>query len=122
MASPSLIPASFERFLSVTTDREQMIASNMANVDTPGFRTKDMNFQHEMARATSMGASGMDDVEFAPVVQQVQGLLERPDGNNVSLDRESLLLAQTQLQYQLGAQLVKSNFHELLSAISGGGS
>ena len=54
-----------------------------------------------------------------PVVN-VKGLLERPDGNNVNLDRESLLLAQTQLQYQMGIQLVKSQFHQLLSAINGG--
>ncbi len=121
MASSPLLPASLERFLEVTTDREQTIAANMANIDTPGYRTKDLNFQHEMARATSMDASGNGEVQMVPVVQQVHGLLERPDGNNVNLDRESLLLAQTQLQYQMGIQMVKSHFHELLSAISGGG-
>ena len=122
MATSPLVPASLERFLQLTADREQTIASNMANIDTPGYRTKDLNFQHEMARATSMDSmgSGSDVVDLMPVVQQVQGLLERPDGNNVNLDRESLLLAQTQLQYQMGVQLVKSHFHELLSAISGG--
>jgi hypothetical protein len=40
----------------------------------------------------------------------VQGLPERPDGNNVNIDRESLLLSQTQLQFQLGVQLVKNQF------------
>ncbi len=120
MATIALVPAAYERFLEITGDREQTIASNMANIDTPGFRTKDLNFQHEMARATSLSDAGGNEVQMVPVVQQVQGLLERPDGNNVSLDREGLLLAQTQLQYQLGVQLVKSHFHELLSAISGG--
>lgn len=121
MATPSLLPASMERFLEISTDREQTIASNMANVDTPGYKTKDLDFQREMARATSISSSGEDDAELVPVVQQVQGLLQRPDGNNVNLDRESLLLAQSQLQFQMGIQLVKSNFHELLSAINGGG-
>ncbi len=120
MATSPLLPSSLERFLEVATDREQTVASNMANVDTPGYRTKDINFQHEMARATSMSDMGMNDVELTPVVQQVQGLMERPDGNNVNLDRESLLMAQSQLQYQMGIQLVKSHFHELLSAINGG--
>ena len=46
--------------------------------------------------------------------------MERPDGNNVSLDREGLLLAKTQLQYQLAIQLVKGEFHQMLSAINGG--
>jgi flagellar basal-body rod protein FlgB len=120
MATSTLLPASLERFLEISTDREQTVAANMANIDTPGYRTKDLNFQHEMARATSMYAAGEDDVDMVPVVQQVQGLLERPDGNNVNLDRESLLLAQSQLQYQMGVQLVKSHFHELLSAINSG--
>jgi flagellar basal-body rod protein FlgB len=52
---------------------------------------------------------------------EVKGLMERPDGNNVNLDREGLLMSQTQLQYQMGVQLVKHNFHSLLSAINGGG-
>jgi flagellar basal-body rod protein FlgB len=46
--------------------------------------------------------------------------MERPDGNNVNLDREGLLMAQTQLQYELGIQLIKSDFHQTLSAINGG--
>ncbi|HEY0784901.1 MAG TPA: flagellar basal body rod protein FlgB [Acidobacteriaceae bacterium] len=117
MASAPLIPASLERFLELTTDRQQIVSSNMANIDTPGYRTRDLNFQHELARASS----GLDEAQgLQPAVQQVQGLLERPDGNNVDLDRESLLLAQTQLQYSMGVQLVKSEFHQLLSAINGG--
>jgi flagellar basal-body rod protein FlgB len=56
-----------------------------------------------------------------PVVYEVQGLMERPDGNNVNLEREGLLMAQTQLQYQLGVQLVERHFHRTLSAINGGG-
>jgi flagellar basal-body rod protein FlgB len=39
----------------------------------------------------------------------------------VSLDREGLLMSETQLQYQIGIQLIKHQFHQILSAISGGG-
>ena len=39
------------------------------------------------------------------------------DGNNVNIDRESLMRSQTQLQYQMGVQLVKSQFHTMLTAI-----
>ena len=116
MATSPLIPSSLERFLELTTDREQTIAGNMANVDTPGYHTRDVNFKQTLLSASSTG----DEAELTPVVSRVHGLLERPDGNNVDLDRESMLLAQAQLQYQLGAQLVKSNFHQLLSAINGG--
>ncbi len=119
MATSALVPSSLEHFLELSTAREQTIASNMANVDTPGYRTRDLNFEHEMARASMQDDTGAE-VALQPVVNQVQGLLERPDGNNVNLDRESLLLAQSQLQYQMGVQLVKSHFHELLQAINGG--
>jgi flagellar basal-body rod protein FlgB len=47
--------------------------------------------------------------------------MERPDGNNVSLDHEGLMLARTQLQYQLAIQLIQNHFHQQLSAINGGG-
>ncbi len=111
---------SLERFLTLASDREQTIAGNMANIDTPGYKTKDLNFKQELARAQFSNTSNGNAVETGPSVSDVQGLLERPDGNNVNLDRESLLLSQTQLQYQMGIQLVKGKFHELLSAINGG--
>jgi flagellar basal-body rod protein FlgB len=57
---------------------------------------------------------------FEPASMEVAGLPERPDGNNVNIDRESLLLSQTQLQYQMGVQLIKSQFHTLLTAIKEG--
>lgn len=115
MADVNFLPSSLERFLEVTTDRSQTIAANMANVDTPGYHTKDLNFRQAL-----MQASDNNGAQFTPVVSEVSGLMERPDGNNVNLDRESMLLAQSQLQFQLGTQLVKSQFHQLLSAINGG--
>lgn len=105
-----------EQYLSVTNKRAMVIASNMANVDTPGYHTRDIDFQHELGRA--MLASDVDAAK--PVqVRDVTGLMERPDGNNVDVDRESVLLSEAQLQYQVGTQLMKSRFHELMSAING---
>jgi flagellar basal-body rod protein FlgB len=46
--------------------------------------------------------------------------MERPDGNNVSLERESLLLADTQLRFSTGVQLLRDKFKMLLSAIHEG--
>ena len=102
-----------EQFLSVTNKRETVIAANMANIDTPGYRTKDISFEQALTQSTG------DSAKVA--VRPVRGLLERPDGNNVDLDRESMLLAESQLNYQIGTQLLKANFHQLLSAINGGG-
>jgi flagellar basal-body rod protein FlgB len=103
-------------YLDVASNRQQLIVSNMANVDTPGYHTKDLDFQAAMRRVMSSG----DQSVLEPVSQEVPGLMERPDGNNVNIDRESLLLSQTQLQYQMGVQLIRSEFSRLLSAIKGG--
>jgi len=105
-----------ERFLDVTSQRHKLVVSNMANVDTPGYHTKDLDFRSELMRAVSAGEENV-----MPVARSVPGLLERPDGNNVSLDREGLLLAETQMQYGLGVQLLQHEFHNLLSAINDGG-
>ena len=106
------VSSQLESFLQLTGKRETVIAANMANIDTPGYRTQDINFQQAQQQASNTSAAGTG---------AVRSLLERPDGNNVDLDRESLLMAESQLSYQAGTQLLKSSFHQLLSAINGGG-
>lgn len=115
----TLIPAfsQLEQFLTLTNKRETVIAANMANVDTPGYHTQDIDFQKTLMQAASASEQGVSNV----AVRNVRGLLERPDGNNVNVDRESLLMAESQLNYQVGTQLLKANFHQLLSAINGEG-
>ena len=113
-----------ESYLKLAASRQQIISANMANIDTPGYHTRDIDFQHELSRAISeplmQTADGSGTVQLLPVIRQVPGLMERPDGNNVNLDREGLLMAETQLQYNLGIQLVENKFHQTLSAINGG--
>jgi len=58
---------------------------------------------------------------YAPVARTVRGLLQRPDGNNVSVERESLLLAETQMKFNLGVQLLKDEFKTISQAINSGG-
>ncbi len=106
-----------EKVLDVTSQRHKMVVANMANVDTPGYHTKDLDFRSELKRASGEG----ENANFLPVARSVSGLLERPDGNNVSLDREGLLLAETQMQFGLGIQLLQHEFHSLMSAIKEGG-
>jgi flagellar basal-body rod protein FlgB len=116
--------AMLESYLKLTASRVQAISANMANIDTPGYRTRDVNveseFQKVMSGSLHKSEDGSEAVQLSPVFHQVQGLMERPDGNNVSLDHEGLLLARTQLQYQLAIQLIQNHFHQTLSAINGG--
>lgn len=104
-----------ERYLSLATYRQGLVSSNLANIDTPGYKTVDIDFQREMSRAVT-GSAG----QSLPMVEQVQGLIERPDGNNVSIDRESLLLSQTQMQFTAAIELMRAEFKNLTDAISGG--
>jgi flagellar basal-body rod protein FlgB len=105
-----------ERYLDLASLRQSLISSNIANVDTPGYRTRDVDFEKEMQRA----AAATPDTDQRPVVRDVRGLIERPDGNNVSIDRETMLLAQTQLQFQAGVALLKQEFKRLQTAITEG--
>ena len=124
MTSSADLLSSLESYVSLTASREQTIAANMANVDTPGYHTRDINFEHELKRALDHSISNTSDpsgsAQINPASTEVRGLLERPDGNNVDLDREGVVLAQTQLEHQMGVQLLKHHFHNLLSAINGG--
>jgi len=106
-----------EKVLDVTSQRHKLVVANMANVDTPGYHAKDLDFRSELRRASAAG----ENENFLPVAHSVPGLLQRPDGNNVSLDREGLLLAETQMQFGLGVQLLQHEFHNFLSAINEGG-
>jgi flagellar basal-body rod protein FlgB len=114
MHTPQLVL--LERFLDVNTARQALVSTNLANVDTPGYHTRDIDFLGELQRAMD----GFTLVASNPVVRQVRGLLARPDGNNVSVDRESLLLAQVQLQFKAATAIIKAEFARLHNAIKEG--
>ncbi len=104
-------------FLDLTAYRESLIGSNLANVDTPGYRARDINFRQELERAY---VGELQYASYSPLVRQVRGLIERPDGNNVNLERETLLLAETQLRFSIGVQLLRGQFRRLSTAIHEG--
>lgn len=112
----SPVMAQLERYLDLSVFRHGLISSNLANIDTPGYRTRDVNFAAELHRAIG----DPQYASLAPAAHPVQGLLERPDGNNVSLERESLLLARTQLGFNTGVQLLRAGFRRLSLAINEG--
>jgi flagellar basal-body rod protein FlgB len=105
-----------ERYMDVVSMRQTLITTNVANVDTPGYHTRDVDFRGELVRAMK----GEDTSLTSPFVVPVRGLVERPDGNNVSADREAMLLAEVQLQYKAATALIRSEFGELTVAIKEG--
>ena len=106
------VAGQLERYMDLLSVRQKLVASNIANVDTPGYQTRDLDFQGEFQSA----AAGL-----APDVVQVAGLRVKNDGNNVNLDRESRLLAENALRFQVASNLMRAQIHTLQSAISGGG-
>ena len=107
------------RVLDLSVVRSELVMSNMANIDTPGYRTRDINFRQELERAAD---GPFAELSLLPVAHTVSGLVERPDGNNVSLEREGLLLADTQLRFNAAIQLLRDRFKLLNSAIHEGSS
>jgi flagellar basal-body rod protein FlgB len=101
------------RYLDVATAEAKLTAQNMANVDTPGYRAVGIDFESEMRRMLR------DSPAAAQPVQATfkDGLVARPDGNNVSMDRESLSLAEAQLRYRTGITLLKQQYQMTMDAI-----
>jgi len=87
--------------------RQNLVASNIANADTPGYLTQDLDFEAEFRNA----ASG------APHAFDAPGLAVKNDGNNVSLDRESRLLAENALRFQIASGLMNAQIKTVRSAI-----
>jgi flagellar basal-body rod protein FlgB len=104
------IAAQLERYMDLLSARQKLVASNIANADTPGYRTQDIDFQSEFLHATG----------GAPRATEVAGLAVQNDGNNVSLDREARLLAENALRFQVASQLMKSEIRVVRSAIQEG--
>ena len=105
------------QYLDLTSRQIQLTASNMANVDTPGYKTQGFDFEQEFARQlnNTAGAGGLEGVQVS--AEDVDGLVARPDGNNVSMDREGIQLAKSQMQFRMGVELLKNEFSTVMSAI-----
>jgi flagellar basal-body rod protein FlgB len=104
------------KYLDLSTLELKLTAQNMANVDTPGYRTVGFDFAAQMARSLDALSSG-GGATPAEAVGPVGGLLERPDGNDVSLDREGMKMAEAQLQFRSGVELLKHEFNRVMDAI-----
>src|SRR5438045_5199862 len=98
-----------ERYMDLLSARQKLVASNIANADTPGYHTRDIDFQFEFQNAAG-----------DPRILEAPGLATKNDGNNVSLDRESRLLAENALRFQLASNLLRSQIRAVRSAIEEG--
>ena len=105
------IGGSLERYLDLLSVRQKLIASNVANVDTPGYKTQDVDFQAEFQNMLQGGQAH---------ATEVTGLKTNNDGNNVSMDREARLLSENALRFSAASQLLRGQIRVLKSAIDEG--
>jgi flagellar basal-body rod protein FlgB len=104
------IAGQIEQYMDVLSARQKLVASNIANADTPGYRTRDLDFQTELLRAGG----------GAPEVVEVGGLKTKNDGNNVSLDREARLLAENAMRFSAASNLMRGQMRIVRAAIQEG--
>ncbi len=91
--------------------RQRAIADNVANLQTPGFHARRVQFEDELARAVA-GGSGAVEARTSRSLEPT-----REDGNNVNLDAETLLNVDTNLRYQLATQAVSGTFSSVRTAM-----
>lgn len=112
--------------LSHRAARHSLIAANIANVDTPGYRAVDVSFQRELENAgvpmavTSAGHMGSKGISSKARMDlfELNGPARR-DGNNVNIDHEMVKLAENQLEYRFMSRMLNRKFSKLREAITG---
>ncbi|MCS6830114.1 MAG: flagellar basal body rod protein FlgB [Armatimonadota bacterium] len=109
--------------------RQEAIAHNIANVNTPGYRRVDVSFE-ELLRSvqqTPLRATNPRHVVLPPARLPVpQAAPEadapmRPDGNTVDIDYEMAQLAENQIRFHALSQLITGRYQSLKTVITGGG-
>jgi flagellar basal-body rod protein FlgB len=105
------VGGNIEQYLTLVSARQKLVSSNIANADTPGYRTKDIDFASELQHVLEGGKAN---------AKEVDGLTTKPDGNNVDLDREARLLAENAFRFSMGATLARSELKMLRVAIQEG--
>ena len=106
--------------------RNEIITNNLANVDTPGYKRKDVSFQNYLLQELTSGDSTslrtrVNDVEVnnlnATVYTDFTELSYRLDGNNVDIDTENVEFASNQLYYQTVLDTINHQFSMLKAAM-----
>jgi len=106
------------KLLDASALRHRVLANNLANVDTPRFKRQDVLFRDALAKAIdSPDGSKVTDVQ--PRVSMDTVTPGRPDGNNVSTQRELGEMTENALLYQFATRAINLKFSSLTKAIKG---
>lgn len=109
--------------------RNEVLANNIANADTPNYKRKDVQFETYLIGAIggtdslddTIAKMDLDDLNATTYTEQA-GLAYRYDGNNVDIATENVELAKNQIRYNTLMQSISHEFSDLKAAMGGGGS
>lgn len=121
--------------LDVRARRTEVIANNLANADTPGFKARDLDFRTALARAAGdktaggvhlsttqaghIGGAASADAATNPDLKYRTPLAPALDGNTVDAQLEQAAFAENSVRYQATLTFLNSKFRGLLTAIMG---
>ncbi|HZN23175.1 MAG TPA: flagellar basal body rod protein FlgB [Burkholderiales bacterium] len=114
--------------LKVHAHRQQLIASNIANADTPGYKARDIDFASVLKNAQGaqtkpqlqpVGTTGLDATPFGAELLYRSVVQRSVDGNTVDLDIERAQFAENAVRYEAQLTFVSSQVKAMLAAIQG---
>jgi flagellar basal-body rod protein FlgB len=123
--------------LLLRSERSRVIASNIANADTPHYKARDFNFQQALSQATGVQATGVQASTAQPVRThgahlQAAGLTPHAptllfrtpaqnalDANSVDMDTERANFADNAVRYEAGLRFLNGQIRTLTTAING---
>jgi flagellar basal-body rod protein FlgB len=106
------------RLMGAATERGRVIANNVANESTPGYRRQVLRFEELLREAIDSGVREFGDV--APVIEPDMLTPAGADGNNVNLELELNASRQNRLLYDTYAAMLQSHFELLRTGIESG--
>jgi flagellar basal-body rod protein FlgB len=116
--------ALMERYLDMSARRQVLISENLAQIDTPGYRAKDIAFEdcmRELVKQAEQAEAGSPSdaplLSTMPAAQEIPGLAMRLDQNNVDLDREMTTLAANTARFGVVSQLLVQKLRTLRASI-----
>ena len=108
--------------LGAAGKRQEVLANNLANVNTPGYKRLDVDFDGILAKAVDAARIGDRSALDAlrPTVTQDHSVAVRADGNSVDVDQEMAFLAENNIRYNALVQLTQKKLDTLKYVISDG--
>ncbi|MBU1627843.1 flagellar basal body rod protein FlgB [bacterium] len=120
------IPKILGKVLDCTSKVQDVISSNVANAETPGYKSKEVSFQSllnsyiDQIDIAEPGNQDIESYDFDPEISELQGGKMRRDGNNVDMDYEMVALAQNQIRNNMAVQLLRKKLNMLSFSIMEG--